>query len=172
MRRFAFTALLITLPATGLLTSCGPDETPEQKLERLRYNHEIFPVGTTTLHDDEGNPTLLVDLNIANQGTEPLSNLTVLVRVRGAGRRVLRGQLRRRGQTEDKTGQKYETLHARAAISVQMIGVPLWLARNRERMMQSHNVCTIMRGPSRGSAPLLAGAARGRHTSGPTVRSQ
>lgn len=85
MRRPVLIALLFALVATIGLTSCGPEETPEQRLERLRYNHEIYPVGTTTLHDDEGNPTLLVDLNIANQGTEPLENLTVLVRVRGAG---------------------------------------------------------------------------------------
>jgi hypothetical protein len=69
--------------ATLLTASCRSKETPEQKLQRLRYNHEIYPVGTTTLHDDEGNPSLLVDLNVANQGTEPLSALTVLVRVRG-----------------------------------------------------------------------------------------
>ncbi len=43
----------------------------------------IYPVGTTTLHDEEGNPTLLVDLDVANQGTEPLTNLTVLIRVKG-----------------------------------------------------------------------------------------
>jgi hypothetical protein len=83
MRRPAQIALLITLIASVMSIACGPKETPEQRLERLRYNHEIYPVGTTTLHDDEGNPTLLVDLNVANQGTEPLSNLTVLVRVHG-----------------------------------------------------------------------------------------
>ena len=83
MRHPILIALLIALIATVSLTACGPKETPEQRLERLRYNHEIYPVGTTTLHDDEGNPTLLVDLNVANQGTEPLSNLTVLVRVKG-----------------------------------------------------------------------------------------
>lgn len=83
MRRPTLIMLLIALIATVSLTACGPEETPEQRLERLRYNHEIYPVGTTTLHDDEGNPTLLVDLNIANQGTEPLTNLTVLVRVKG-----------------------------------------------------------------------------------------
>ena len=82
MRRFALVTLLIATIATVFLTACGPEETPEQRLERLRYNHEIYPVGTTTLHDDEGNPTLLVDLNVANQGTEPLSSLTVLVRVK------------------------------------------------------------------------------------------
>jgi len=85
MRRHTVSILLVALIATVSLTACGPKETPEQRLERLRYNHEIYPVGTTTLHDDEGNPTLLVDLNIANQGTEPLESLTVMVRVKGAG---------------------------------------------------------------------------------------
>jgi hypothetical protein len=83
MRRTVLLVVLVSVIATFLLNSCGPKETPEQKLQRLRYNHEIYPVGTTTLFDDEGNPTLLVDLNVANQGTEPLNNLTVLVRVRG-----------------------------------------------------------------------------------------
>jgi hypothetical protein len=82
MRRHTVSFLLIALIATVSLTACGPEETPEQKLERLRYKHVIYPVGTTTLHDEEGNPTLLVDLDIANQGTEPLTNLTVLVRVK------------------------------------------------------------------------------------------
>lgn len=82
MRRHTVSILLVALIATVFLTACGPKETPEQRLERLRYNHEIYPVGTTTLHDDEGNPTLLVDLSVANQGTEPLSSLTVLLRVK------------------------------------------------------------------------------------------
>jgi hypothetical protein len=87
MRRTASLAVVLALTAVLALTTvlaltaCGPEETPEQRLERLRYNHEIYPVGTTTLHDEEGKPTLLVDLNVANQGTEPLSALTVLVRV-------------------------------------------------------------------------------------------
>jgi hypothetical protein len=62
---------------------CGEKETPEQKVERLRYNHEIFPVAAKTLYDAEGQPTLLVDLQVANQGTEALAKLTVLVRVLG-----------------------------------------------------------------------------------------
>lgn len=81
MRRTTNVAVLVALIACVSLAACGPEETPEQRLERLRYNHEIYPVGTTTLYDDDGNPTLLVDLNVANQGTEPLSRLTVLVRV-------------------------------------------------------------------------------------------
>jgi len=83
MRRSTLIALTVALIAMITSISCGPEETPEQRLERLRYNHEIYPVGTTTLHDEEGNPTLLVDLNVANQGSEPLSKLTVLVRVHG-----------------------------------------------------------------------------------------
>jgi hypothetical protein len=71
----------VVMLATLALTGCGEKETPEQRVERLRYNHEIIPVATTTLFDAEGQPTLLVDLQVSNQGTEPLSKLTVLVRV-------------------------------------------------------------------------------------------
>jgi len=84
MRRHTL-IVLIALIATVSMTACGPEETPEQRLERLRYNHEIYPVGTTTLYADDGTPTLLVDLNVANQGIEPLSSLTVLVKVKGVG---------------------------------------------------------------------------------------
>jgi hypothetical protein len=69
--------------AIVLSTSCGDKETPEQRLARLRYNHEIFPVAAKTLYDAAGNPTLLVDLQVANRGGEPLDQLTVLVKVLG-----------------------------------------------------------------------------------------
>jgi len=71
------------LAAIVLLPGCGEKETPEQRLERLRYNHEIYPVAAKTMYDAEGQPTLLVDLQVANQGTEALDKLTVLVRVFG-----------------------------------------------------------------------------------------
>jgi hypothetical protein len=69
------------LAAIVLLPGCGEKETPEQRLERLRYNHEIYPVAAKTLYGPEGEPTLLVDLQVANQGTEALDKLTVLLRV-------------------------------------------------------------------------------------------
>jgi hypothetical protein len=72
---------MVVMLATIALASCGEKETPEQKVERLRYNHEIYPVAAKTLYDAEGQPTLLVDLQVANQGTEALAKLTVLVRV-------------------------------------------------------------------------------------------
>ena len=76
----AFLTVIIVLAAIALI-GCGEKETPEQKVERLRYNHEIYPVAAKTMYDAEGLPTLLVDLQVANQGTEALNKLTVLVRV-------------------------------------------------------------------------------------------
>ncbi|MFV2073209.1 MAG: hypothetical protein ACC742_11235, partial [Thermoanaerobaculales bacterium] len=70
------------LAAVILHSSCGPGETPEQRVERLRYNHQLYPVATTTLYGENGEPTMLVDLQVVNQGTEPLRQLTVMVRVR------------------------------------------------------------------------------------------
>jgi hypothetical protein len=81
MKKQSAILVVVALLATIALAGCGEKETPEQKVERLRYNHEIYPVAAKTLYDAEGNPTLLVDLQVANQGTEPLANLTVLVRV-------------------------------------------------------------------------------------------
>jgi hypothetical protein len=72
---------VVMLAAVILLPGCGEKETPEQRVERLRYNHEIYPVAAKTLYDEEGLPTLLIDLQVANQGTEALDKLTVLVRV-------------------------------------------------------------------------------------------
>ncbi len=75
--------LPVLLAALLVVTAaCGPRLTPEQLTERLRQAHEIVPVGFTTVHDAEGNPTLVVDLRVTNMGTEPLPHLTVLVELR------------------------------------------------------------------------------------------
>jgi hypothetical protein len=79
-RPFRFLALVAVL---ALLVSCGEKETPEQRTERLRSRHEIYPAGVTTVYDADGQPHLVVDVQVANQGTEPLSQLTVLVKVLG-----------------------------------------------------------------------------------------
>jgi hypothetical protein len=64
------------------LLACGDRETPEQRLERLRGRFEITPLGYTTVHNPTtGEPSLVVDLQVVNQGTEQLDHLTVLVRV-------------------------------------------------------------------------------------------
>lgn len=81
MNRHVIASCCALLSAVLVLPGCGEKETPEQKVERLRYNHEIYPVAAKTLYNAEGEPTLLVDLQVANQGTEPLDKLTVLVRV-------------------------------------------------------------------------------------------
>jgi hypothetical protein len=72
---------VLMLLTVFVLPGCGEKETPEQKVERLRYNHEIYPVAAKTLYGPEGEPTLLVDLQVANQGSEALDKVTVLVRV-------------------------------------------------------------------------------------------
>ena len=77
----AILVAVLMLVTVVVLPGCGEKETPEQRVERLRYNHEIYPVAAKTLYDAEGQPTLLVDLQVANQGTEALDKLTVLVRV-------------------------------------------------------------------------------------------
>ena len=81
IRNRAIVVSVVLLAAVILLPGCGEKETPEQRVERLRYNHEIYPVAAKTLFGPEGEPILLVDLQVANQGTEALDNLTVLVRV-------------------------------------------------------------------------------------------
>ncbi len=76
---------ILMLAAVILLPGCGEKVTPEQRLVRLRYNHEIIPVAAKTLYDADGQPTLLVDLQVVNQGGETLEHLTVLVQVYGPG---------------------------------------------------------------------------------------
>jgi hypothetical protein len=63
------------------LAGCGPRLTPVQRVEKMRLAHDIIPVGTTTVHDAEGNPTLVVDLRVTNKGVDRLPHLTVLVQV-------------------------------------------------------------------------------------------
>ena len=78
MKLHRFVPLAIVLL---LLGACGHRKTPEQKLAEARMAHEIIPVGTTTIHDAEGNPKLIVDLRVTNKGTVALKHLTVLVEV-------------------------------------------------------------------------------------------
>ncbi len=78
----AIVAAIVVFTVVGL-AGCGKEVPPEQRLAQIRYNHEIFPVAAKTLYDADANPTLLVDLQVANQGGVPLSMLTVLVTVLG-----------------------------------------------------------------------------------------
>lgn len=82
MRAIQATAVLLL--ATLLLAACGPEPTPEQRLEALRYAHDIVPLGYTTVTGPEGEPQMLVDVEVVNHATEPLDRLTMLVTVRDA----------------------------------------------------------------------------------------
>jgi len=83
MTRHRTFLLLVVILAAVVLPACGDKETPEQRVERIRYNHEIYPVATKTLYSAEGEPTLLVDLEVANKGSDVIDNLTVLIQVFG-----------------------------------------------------------------------------------------
>ena len=83
-RRIPTLTLVAIIGAVILLPGCGEEETPEQRTERIRYNHEIIPVAAKTLYDANGNPTLLVDLQVTNKGGDTVENLTVLVQVFGS----------------------------------------------------------------------------------------
>jgi len=72
-------ALLTLVAAT--LVACGPRETPEQHLNRLRKAHDIVPTGATTVRDKLGGAKLVVDLRVTNHSAEKLNSLTVNVRV-------------------------------------------------------------------------------------------
>jgi len=78
-------AMLIAVAAavTPLLLSCGEKMTPEDRLALLRSRHEIIPAGAATVTGPDGIPTLIIDVQVYNQGTEALDQLTVLVKVRG-----------------------------------------------------------------------------------------
>jgi hypothetical protein len=84
MRKKIFLISTVILAAVILLPGCGEEETPEQRIERIRYNHEIIPVAAKTLYDADGEPTLLVDLQVTNKGGDVVEQLTVLVQVFGA----------------------------------------------------------------------------------------
>lgn len=74
------TAVLLVI----LASACGPRETPEQHLARLRNGHDIIPVGVIPATEPDGSPKMIVDLRITNKTSEQLDHLTVLVRVTGA----------------------------------------------------------------------------------------
>ena len=80
--RFPTLSRLFFLSLIGLaVVACGPRETPEQHLSRIRRAHDIIPTGATTVENAEGMPRLVVDLRITNKSAEPLDHLTIRVRV-------------------------------------------------------------------------------------------
>jgi len=83
MRRTVITRCGVVLAILVVAVSCGRRETPEQRLERLRSSHQIYPVASQTVTSPEGEPTVLVDLHVSNRGADPLDQLTILVRIRG-----------------------------------------------------------------------------------------
>jgi hypothetical protein len=63
------------------LLACGPKETPEQRLERIRHRHELRPLAYAPSPAEDGSPGTIVDIDLTNQGKEQLPELTVLIRI-------------------------------------------------------------------------------------------
>ena len=100
-----FSLALVTFALVG----CGPRETPEQHLARLRRSHDIIPTGAATVTNSEGMPRLVVDLRITNQTDEPLAHLTIRVRVENIEGQELLSQL-----------VTLDMAHARPGVGVQL----------------------------------------------------
>ena len=98
----------LTLVALALV-ACGPRETPEQHIARLRRSHDIIPTGAATVENAEGMPRLVVDLRITNQTDEPLAHLTIRVRVENIEGQELLSQL-----------VTLDLSHARPGVGVQL----------------------------------------------------
>ena len=81
MRFSTLSRIFLLAFITFSLLACGPRETPEQHLSRIRRAHDIIPTGATTVENAEGMPRLVVDLRITNKSAEPLDHLTIRVRV-------------------------------------------------------------------------------------------
>jgi hypothetical protein len=71
-------ALVVAL--TGLL-ACGPKETPEQRLERLRHRHTLLSQVYKSSILPDGTAETMVDISLTNDGKEHLPELTVLIRI-------------------------------------------------------------------------------------------
>jgi len=65
------------------LAACGPRETWEQSVTRVRGGYRIEPMGFRGMRDDDGSPVLDVDVLVVNTGRVSLRWLTLLVHVQG-----------------------------------------------------------------------------------------
>lgn len=79
-RRLAVVALGLAVAVLGNL-ACGPEETPEQRVTRLRMQYEMQPTGFQPRTAEDGSPELALDMLVMNKGRESLDNLTFVVRI-------------------------------------------------------------------------------------------
>jgi len=71
----AYRALLVL---AFCFASCGPKETPEQRITRLRHAHQVQPTAVQVRQRPEG-PELVLDCTVVNTARESLPTLTVKV---------------------------------------------------------------------------------------------
>ncbi len=86
--------------AYALVAGCGPRETIEERVTRMRLQYDVEPDGFQPRWTAEGTPELVLSLRVVNNGRDNLDALTVLVRVMapaGEDRAVRRLALDTRG---------------------------------------------------------------------------
>jgi len=76
--------VLAALALVAMTFGCGPKETPEQRVSRLRMGYEVRPNGFQPRTGADGTPELALDLLVLNSGRESLGHLTFVLRVVGA----------------------------------------------------------------------------------------
>ncbi len=69
--------------------ACGPRETPEQRVDRLRQQYDVQPNGYQPRTGPDGRPELILDMLVRNTGQKGLKHLTLMVRVLGPGGKEL-----------------------------------------------------------------------------------
>lgn len=67
--------------AVTALVGCGGQETPAERVTRLRLNYEVEPDGFQPRRSPNGVSELVLSMRVVNKGKEGLDALTVLVRV-------------------------------------------------------------------------------------------
>jgi hypothetical protein len=68
----------VLLVAAFVVGACGRQETPEQRITRLRLAHQVQPTAVQVRQRPEG-PELVLDFTVVNTARESLPTLTVKV---------------------------------------------------------------------------------------------
>lgn len=96
------------MAASLVVSACGPRETAEGRVTRLRLQYEVEPDGFQPRWTAGGAPELVLSLRVVNNGRESLDALTLLVRITessGEEREVRRLTLDTRGLRPGVTEQ-------------------------------------------------------------------
>lgn len=67
-----------------VMMGCSPQESPEQRVTRLRQQYQISPTAVQSVFSADSRPLLAVDLLVVPQGVEGLDQLTLVLEILSA----------------------------------------------------------------------------------------